>query len=48
LKIKYEDVCAHVNAGTQQLQCLQAAFDQISRRCEQLEDEKVEKSFIYQ
>ena len=41
LKDKYDDAYGRITAGTQQLECLQSAFDQISRRCEKLEEEKV-------
>ncbi|CAF1402728.1 unnamed protein product [Adineta ricciae] len=42
LKAKYDDAHGRITAGTQQFECLQSAFDQISRRCEKLEEEKVQ------
>ena len=41
LKSKYDDACVRITTGTQQLESLQIAFEQTSRRCEQLEEEKV-------
>ncbi|CAF1106133.1 unnamed protein product [Rotaria sordida] len=43
LKIKYEDVCERIHAATHQLEHLQIALEQTSRRCEQLEKEKLRK-----
>ncbi|UJR21839.1 hypothetical protein I4U23_024913 [Adineta vaga] len=41
LKSKYDDACVRMTTGTQQLESLQIAFEQTSRRCEQLEEEKM-------
>ncbi|CAF2741372.1 unnamed protein product [Rotaria sp. Silwood2] len=41
LKIKYEDVCERVRAATHQLEHVQILLEETSRRCEQLEKEKV-------
>ncbi|CAF4624268.1 unnamed protein product [Rotaria socialis] len=42
LKVKYEDVCERIRAATHQLDHVQVALEQTSRRCEQLEKEKSE------
>lgn len=44
LKIKYEDVCERIHAATHQLEHVQIVLEQTSRRCEQLEKEKVKKT----
>ncbi|CAF3899621.1 unnamed protein product [Adineta steineri] len=41
LKVKYDDACGRINTGSQQLEHLQTAFEQASRRCEKLEEEKI-------
>ncbi|CAF4307571.1 unnamed protein product, partial [Adineta steineri] len=42
LKVKYDDACGRINTGSQQLEHLQTAFEQASRRCEKLEEEKIQ------
>ncbi len=41
LRIKYEDVCERVGAATHQLERVKVVLQETSRRCEQLEKEKV-------
>ncbi len=41
LKIKYEDVCERISVATRKVEHVQSVLEQTSRRCEQLEKEKV-------
>ncbi len=41
LRTKYEDVCERVSAATHQLERVKVVLEETSRRCEQLEKEKV-------
>ncbi len=41
LRIKYEDVCDRIKAATHQLEHVKVVLEETSRRCEQLEKEKV-------
>jgi septal ring factor EnvC (AmiA/AmiB activator) len=41
LRTKYTDVCERVNAATHQLERVKIVLEETSRRCEQLEKEKV-------
>ena len=41
LRTKYDDVCERVNAATHQLERVKIVLEETSRRCEQLEKEKV-------
>ena len=48
LQVKYEDVCERTTSTTHQLEQVQALLEQTSRRCEQLQKEKVRKdSLLY-
>jgi septal ring factor EnvC (AmiA/AmiB activator) len=46
LKIKYDDVCERISGATHKLEHVQNVLDQTSRRCEQLEKEKVQTNSI--
>lgn len=41
LRTKYDDVCERVSAATHQLERVKIVLEETSRRCEQLEKEKV-------
>ncbi len=41
LRKKYDDVCERVTAATHQLERVKVVLEETSRRCEQLEKEKV-------
>ncbi len=41
LRTKYDDVCERVTAATHQLERVKSVLEETSRRCEQLEKEKV-------
>lgn len=45
LKVKYEEVCERVHTANHQVEHVQVVLEQTSRRCEQLEKEKVLKYF---